>query len=356
MLQYSCFTGTTGYAIAARNNIKALLSADIDFVIDPLDFGFDPKIVGSLYEILKPKIKKVKNPKKVLMHCIPTMQHRNRIKSPVIGYATFEADPAPESWIDILSKNEHIIVPSMFNLNLFDCDRLKDKLVYIPHCLDFKEFNPYVKPKLKLNKKTFNFLYMGTWKERKNLESLLSAFILNLDLECSLTLKLSQIKSGSVEAEIKRLYRKLTGEKEFKKLNIFINTKFLPDEEIPGFMKSFDCVINPSMGEGFGLVGIQSMALGVPTILSDKSGQADYTNNNTSFILDTEPVLKSPDGYLQFKNTNWNQASNTEIGLKMREVISNKKKRDSVIEAGYNHVVTHFGFDQFLEKIYPILY
>ena len=49
-----------------------------------------------------------------------------------------------------------------------------------------------------------------------------------------------------------------------------------------------DCFIGASRGEGFGLMPLQAMALGIPTIITATSGQAQYANL-ASVVIPTTP-------------------------------------------------------------------
>lgn len=316
MLKYSCFTHATGYGHAARNNIKALINLGIDLQLNPLDLGFYAKTLGlEDFKLFREYLKDV-SPKYKVMHCIPTMQRRDKTKCQTIGYATFESDNPPDSWLEILNKNKYVLIPSQYNIGVFKNAGLKSKYFYLPHCVDFNIFNENVIPNTKYDK--FTFLYLGTWKERKNIKNVIEAFLRAFKPEdARLVIKTSQIQSGSVYGEIKKISKKLN--KEYSHINV--NTSHLSNEEVSSFMKSHDCVINASLGEGFGLVGLQAMALCIPTILTKYSGQEDYVNEKTSHCLYVEGFKRSNmDNVLQFCNQQWPIISSEQIEKMMLQV------------------------------------
>lgn len=60
--------------------------------------------------------------------------------------------------------------------------------------------------------------------------------------------------------------------------NIFMVSGRLTDEEEIDLYGHADCYVQPSRGEGFGLQPLQAMAQGIPTILTDASGQAEFAH------------------------------------------------------------------------------
>ena len=67
-------------------------------------------------------------------------------------------------------------------------------------------------------------------------------------------------------------------------------TGVLTREKLVKFYKRLDVFVIPSKQEGFGIVGIEAMACGVPVITTPCGGPADYViNNQTGFIADFTP-------------------------------------------------------------------
>lgn len=71
---------------------------------------------------------------------------------------------------------------------------------------------------------------------------------------------------------------------------IKIIKSFIPDEAMANLYRKCDCLVLPSMGEGFGLHAIEAMATGRPVIGPKFSGLADFMDENNSFLVDYDMI------------------------------------------------------------------
>jgi len=60
--------------------------------------------------------------------------------------------------------------------------------------------------------------------------------------------------------------------------NIFLNREWMTPIEQREWFNQADCFVAVSRGEGFGLMPLQAIASGIPTIISDSTGQAQFTD------------------------------------------------------------------------------
>lgn len=65
----------------------------------------------------------------------------------------------------------------------------------------------------------------------------------------------------------------------------------LAADELPGFYRSLDLFAIPSHQEGFGIVGSEALASGVPVVSTRCGGPADYVRDGeTGFLVDANPA------------------------------------------------------------------
>lgn len=315
-IYYFYFAGNNGVGIAARNYIE-VLRQKYHVLAFPIDTGRVPEKTQAIR----------------IYHCVPDYYKRFRGKEGGIGFATFENPVFPSYWLPLLSMNDVIIVPSQFNYNTFS-PIIKQPVFKIPHCLDFSKWHPTVNKMFILNK--FTFLFLGTWKKRKGYPQLLQAFTENLAKE---NIRLV-IKSGKNE-QLENL--------EDSRIKV-ISDEF-SDDEMPSFIKSFDCLVMPTLGEGFGLTAIEAMAVGVPVIVTNYSGCQDYANQDTSWLLEPENFqeIANLDNLKQFRNLSWPVISSSQISAKMKEVIENPNLRKIKAENALYFVRDNFNYDKNLE-------
>ena len=126
---------------------------------------------------------------------------------------------------------------------------------------------------------------------------------------------------------------------------IVVHPNFVLEDDLPGFIRSANCFISPTRGEGFGLPGLQSMACGIPVIITDTSGCKDYANAETCTLMYPDIVLhKSMDHIPQFSNKRWTQVSVTKIKDTMRHVLNSQKEISLKAEIARDYVERNFSF------------
>ena len=66
--------------------------------------------------------------------------------------------------------------------------------------------------------------------------------------------------------------------------NVVVHNKWMTVEDEADLVRSADCFISVSRGEGFGLMPLQAISAGVPTILSDAHGHREFSDLATHRI------------------------------------------------------------------------
>jgi len=341
-LEYICFGSLNGYAIAAKNYILAL--KDHNLRIHTLDSQHRIDVAGDNLSLFKEFAKKEENPEAIqIYHCIPPMQRRRKKNKITIGVATFETNDPPKHWIDILNQNYAVIVPSTFCEEIFKKAGITRPIYLIPHCLDLNKYNTEV-PKQTNDK--FKFLFIGSWKRRKGYEELLKAWCSTFQNNEHVELTLKTDKSNKAENYV----RKLTN-------NILIEHRMITETDMPTFIKSFDCLVLPTKGEGFGLPALQAMALGVPVIITDYSGCTDFANNDTAFLLTPESIdiKDNMDNIPQFAKRCWANVSVEQISRTMQyvydhpgEVKEKTKNAEVLVKKGFGLDLVAKKFDEII--------
>lgn len=340
---YSSFLNATGYGQSARDYIFSLYHLHkYDMAIDC--FGrFDDRPLSDdqsviLHEILSNKISK--NSIKVF-HCLPELQTRKSRSNANISLVVYETYDPPAYWKDILNKSNAVIVPSWFNYRILDNMGIKSDLYRVPHCIDFNKYNITVEKTR--NYKEFSFLFFASWKERKGGKELIEAYFSEFDINDNvrLVLKTDCLKAKKYISDLQKEYKK----KDLPPISFENN--ILKDNELPGFFRSFDCLVLPTKGEGFGLPVLQSLAVGVPVITTNFSGLKDIVNNNNAILIDPEGfvIKRQMDNYPQFSNRKWAFLSIESIREKMRYVYNNIKAEKEKVLKNRGKLIQEFSYD-----------
>jgi len=111
-------------------------------------------------------------------------------------------------------------------------------------------------------------LFVGSEHPRKNLVSLLKAFKKLKEEKRFKDLKLVKVgKAGGKEADFRKQTREVVQSLGLEKEVIF--TEFVPQEELPLYYSGAECLVFPSLFEGFGFPPLEAMASGCPVIASN---------------------------------------------------------------------------------------
>jgi len=353
-LKWFCFLNRSGYAQASLDYLKSLwdfhnLSIKT-FHSDVDRLSLSSKTYFKINSLMNKEIDyKIK-----IYHCVPD----NQLKDPniydvfSIGFGTFETFDPPEHWIKILKENNLVLCPSQFNMHVFKNAGLNN-LHYLPHCIDFDKFNQDVQP-LENKNELFNFMFVGTWKKRKCYPQLIEAWIKEFDSSDKVRLIIKSDKYTEVKRYIEET-KNIIGKKDTAE--IYIEGRVFDDENLPKFYKNADCLINPTMGEGFGLPGLQFMSLGIPIITTNFSGVTDYSNENNCTFIEPQGFIMHPnlDNISQFNNKKWAHITVDEIRKKMRYVVENKEDIKIKAKKGYLEVREKYSYEHNRQRMKEIL-
>ena len=153
--------------------------------------------------------------------------------------------------------------------------------------------------------------YTGVWRNHKNLVGLVKAFgILKNKYKLNYQLVLGG-KEDLYYPEVRKEWEKLGLEEEI------IRTGFIDQEKLPLFYNAAEISVIPSFYEGFGLVGLESMACGTPVVSSNKTSLPE--------ILDDAAIYFNPN-------------NPEEMAEKMKLVLTDKKLYNKLREKGFKQI------------------
>ena len=189
---------------------------------------------------------------------------KNQIR---LSYTMFESSRAPGAWVHILNHSfDAAVVPDKFLVKVYKDSGVKIPIFVLPLGRDLKAF---LNAPLKSSRGTpFIFANYSTWIPRKNFITLIRAFADAFGNSQDVQLQLcSRLSDKPVrEAILSEIAAKGLTNVEIKDQGV--------DEEtyVQRFLK-VDCYVNIATGEGFSNQPREAMALGIPTIVTDNTGQ-----------------------------------------------------------------------------------
>jgi glycosyltransferase involved in cell wall biosynthesis len=193
-----------------------------------------------------------------------------------------ESDRIPKDWVLACNQMDLIIVPSRFCAQAFFESGVTVPISIVPHGISpvfLEQWFPHQ------SRATINLLHVSgttTFHKRKGTGILLHAFsrILKDFPSIKLTLKTPK-RSGLLE-----LIR-------YFNLGDFVSIDDDPlglgPREMTRYLSKFDAVVQPSRGEGWGLVPLEARCLGIPVALTNVTGHADHFSKDCDILIETGP-------------------------------------------------------------------
>jgi glycosyltransferase involved in cell wall biosynthesis len=111
------------------------------------------------------------------------------------------------------------------------------------------------------------------------------------------------------------------------------------------FMASCDAYISLHRSEGFGRVIAEAMALGQPVVVTNFSGNVDFCNAQTSYLVDGELVPLRPGDYLFHEGQYWCDPDVSIAARQLVRVIEDAKERERIAAAGKLHIATDYSIE-----------
>jgi glycosyltransferase involved in cell wall biosynthesis len=156
---------------------------------------------------------------------------------------------------------------------------------------------------------------------RKNLPLLLDAVALARLRRSEIKLRLTGTPDDALRAAVAE--RGLAGAVEF------VGT--LPESLLGDFYRSLDVFVIPSRQEGFGIVGVEALACGVPVISTRCGGPEDFViDGRTGFLTDHEPE---------------------EIARRILEIVGDRTLRRRLSEGALAAVHADYSPDRFIRTL-----
>ena len=241
------------------------------------------------------------------------------------AFTMWESDKVPDRFIHCFSKYDQIIAPCQHNADLFS--KHHSNVSYVPLGVD----TSYWKPIKREANSTFRFHAGGSGWQRKGLDIVVKAF--------------RQLKLPNAELHIKAAKHAKDTPEDARGDNIYLHRQWMTQNEMRTWLNQADCFVAPSRGEGFGLIPLQTIALGIPTIISDTSGQAQFAHLATGVVSGGKSVSKNFGG-------TWDEPSVTQLAEVMLDHYHNDQSGKAIANA---KLATEFSWANATSKLLEVL-
>jgi len=247
-----------------------------------------------------------------------------------IGFWVWELDEFPEKWQGHLAMYEEIWTPSTF------CRDAIGRKARIPVLCFPYSVAPVVgagmdRDYFGLARDKFLFLTafdVLSVPERKNPLAAIRAFAkaFGSNSDCQMIVKVNHAQAGAKYVEMLR--------KECGNGSIVIFDSTLGREEMNALTNCVDCVVSLHRSEGFGLLIAEAMYLGKPVIVTNYSGNTDFTRPENSMLVDYRMIPVGRDCAPYNPTSRWADPDVDHAANHMRTIVRDKDLRVRLSDAG----------------------
>jgi len=243
-----------------------------------------------------------------------------------VNFTMWETDELHHRFVAWLPQYDQVLVPCEHNVEVFS--KYHRNVSYVPLGVDGDEWRPVqVEPN-----RRFRIHGAGSLWKRKGLDILVEACRL-LRFDHELHIKLAPHAKDNPPLDTMPEVR--------------FHRYWMSQKDQLDFFNQADLWVCPSRGEGFGLIPLQAIACGKPTIITATSGQAQFAHH----ALDVLPHRKVPSG----GPGRWDESDPGELAERISYHFHHIEEARLTAAAKRDAAVTEFSWQKAADKLVAAL-
>lgn len=307
-LKYMSWGDSTGYAVAAKAYLRALIDAGIPLTWSPMLAGsrrYEP-YTGTRWPC--PQLETICNRPiphdTALIHTVPEyyldwLQPERETGARVFGYTVWELERLPDHWPAILNRLDGVLVPCRWNADVFRNSGVTVPIHVVPHLSQFEGQPPAsAQDRASLRQRLgsglqlesrFVFYNIAYWSNRKSPYLALEAYLRAFTAEDEVLMIIKTSRNDITRSRrswlnpLRRVHP--TPHQTVKQMLarhpnpppvIVIADEDLSDGEMQALHELGDCYVSLTRTEGWGLGAFEAARLGKPVVMTAYGGQLDY--------------------------------------------------------------------------------
>lgn len=309
---HSTVTSPLGYALHSRKMMRALHHAGVRVAyrnaygaVDPATD--DPLLDDLIARRVSPDVTQVAYSQ---ADAFGRVEGRRRV-----GWSMLEVTGLPQEWVDGCNAMDEVWVPATFNVETFQASGVRVPIRVMPLGVDPGFLNPGIAGFRPSDR--FTFLSVFEWGERKAPEILLRAFADTFKESEDVVLLLAIFNRDptiDVRQEVARLDLPASAP-----IVLMVNPEFA-DYQMGSLYRSADAFVLPTRGEGWGMPVLEAMACGLPAIVTNWSGPADFLTADVGYPLDVAAMVNAEARCPYYDGFQWAEPDAEHLRFLFREV------------------------------------
>ena len=227
-----------------------------------------------------------------------------------------ESDKIPNKWVKVINSIfDAVIVPDSYHVNNYINCGVKKPIFVLPlitYLDDFIKCYPEKKKKYKIIIGS-----LGAFSYNKNLDAVIESF--SLAFKDNLIYEL-RIHSYWYSFHYERLKKKITD--LGIESQVLLTCGPLTNKECVDFIKSLNCYITLSSGEGYSFTPREALAYGIPVVISNNTAHISLCNSNLVYSVNCPIIEKSLGEFVGEDTGSWFRVDVDEAAKKLIEACS----------------------------------
>lgn len=262
-------------------------------------------------------------------------QHRYNI-----GFWAWELSRWPKPWHAMFDLVDEIWAPSRF---IRDClfDATDKPVEHIPLCVELPRFKKLPRARFGLPTDDCLFLFAFDFRsyiERKNPVAAIRAFkkaFPSRHQRAGLVIKVMNAERQSEKWQ--ELLLEIQDDPR-----IYVINEVMSRAELLALMETCDCFVSLHRSEGFGRGPAEALYLGKPVIVTNYSGNTDFTRPDTSLLVDYELRPVGTGEYVHGEDQSWADADIDHAAEHMRRVQEERPEIAKIATQGQKVIRSEF--------------
>lgn len=243
-----------------------------------------------------------------------------------VVFTMWETNTLPRQFARWMPQYDQVLVPCQHNYETFS-EHHRDVTV-VPLGVD----PAFWSPQPRKDRGMFIFTCGGSIWKRKGLDLVVDAF--------------SRLRLPDAQLWMKVAPHCKDMPRDFNAKNVRTFRSWMDRETERLFYASSNCFISASRGEGFGLMPLQNISLGIPTILSETSGHLEFSH----LALMSTPCHKVP-----AQVGAWDEVDVDYLAQQMLWVYENHEKADRIAQSKAHLAGVEFSWEKATRSLLEVL-